>query len=238
MVVDSDKKYSISMFFPCFNEQDNINKMVADALTVLSSVSDNFEVIIVNDGSSDNTASIADKLADENLNVKAVHHPTNLGYGAALQTGFKNCTKQLIFYTDGDCQFDLKEMPQLLEYIDQCDIVSCYRMNRKDSLLRKLNAFCWTSLVSILFKLRIKDIDCAFKLYKSEIFKNIKMESTGALIDTEILARAVRKGYKIKQLGVGHYPRTAGIQTGAKISVILRAFKELFVLYSHITKDA
>ena len=141
MVTPSDRKYSISMFFPCFNEQDNIPKMTQDALSVLKSISDDFEVIIVNDGSSDNTAQIADKLANEHAPVKAIHHPQNLGYGAALQTGFNNAAKQLVFYTDGDCQFDLKEFPKLLELIDQCDIVSCYRINRRDSFVRKINAF-------------------------------------------------------------------------------------------------
>jgi hypothetical protein len=117
------------------------------------------------------------------------------------------------------------------------DIVSCYRIKRQDNLIRKINAFCWTSLVCLLFRMRIKDIDCAFKLYRRRIFDDIKMKSTGALINTEIFARAVRKGCKIFQIGVHHYSRTAGKQTGAKLSVILRAFKELFALYKQIKSD-
>jgi len=151
-------------------------------------------------------------------------------HGAALQSGFKAATKELIFYTDGDGQFDVNEMPPLLPLIERCDIVSCYRLNRQDSFIRKINGWCWTKLVCLLFGMKIRDIDCAFKLYRREIFDNIKLVSTGALIDAEILARAIRKGYCVTQKGVHHYPRKAGAQTGANLRVILRAFKELFKL--------
>jgi glycosyltransferase involved in cell wall biosynthesis len=228
---------SISVFFPCYNEQDNVARTVENALAVLRKLDADFEVIIVDDGSSDETARIADRLAARQSAVKVVHHPTNLGYGAALQSGFNAATKQLIFYTDGDGQFDIAEMPPLLPLMDQYDIVSCYRLNRRDSIIRKINAWCWTKLVCLLFGLKIRDIDCAFKLYKSEIFKDMKLQSTGALIDAEILARAARKGYTITQNPVHHYPRTAGRQTGANLRVILRAFKELFRLYGRIRSE-
>jgi len=118
--------------------------------------------------------------------------------------------------------------------MEQCDIVSCYRLNRRDSIIRKINGWCWTRLVCLMFGLKIRDIDCAFKLYKREIFDKIELSSTGALIDAEILARAARKGYRIIQKGVHHYPRISGRQSGASIRVILRAFKELFKLQSKI----
>jgi glycosyltransferase involved in cell wall biosynthesis len=225
---------SISVFFPCYNEQDNITRVVEQALTVLEKLKADFEVIIVNDGSSDSTGQIADELAGQKDRVKVVHHRTNLGYGAALQSGFKAATKELVFYTDGDGQFDINEMPPLLRLMEQYDIVSCYRLNRQDNLIRKINGWCWTKLVCLLFGMKIRDIDCAFKLYKREIFDNIKLVSTGALIDAEILARAVRKGYRITQKGIHHYPRTAGAQTGANFRVIFRAFKELLKLRSQI----
>ncbi len=228
---------SISVFFPCYNEQDNVARTTERALVVLDKLGADYEAIIVDDGSRDATGQIADKIASRNRRVKAVHHPTNLGYGAALQSGFRTATKELVFYTDGDGQFDISEMPPLLPLIKQYDIVSCYRLNRQDNMIRKINAWCWTKLVCFLFRIKIRDIDCAFKLYKREIFDNIKMVSTGALIDTEILARAMRKGYTITQRGVHHYPRTAGTQTGAKLSVIIRAFKELFKLYNQIQKE-
>jgi len=228
---------SISVFFPCYNEQDNVARTVEEALAVLKKLDADFEVIIVDDGSSDATGQIADQIASRNDRVKAVHHPTNLGYGAALKSGFNAVTKELVFYTDGDGQFDINEMPPLLPLIEQYDIVSCYRVNRQDNIMRKINGWAWTKLTCLLFGMKIRDVDCAFKLYKREIFDNIKLLSTGALIDTEILARATRKGYCLTQKGVHHYPRAAGAQTGANLRVILRAFKELFKLYRQIRRE-
>lgn len=227
---------SISVFFPCYNEQDNIAHTVEQALAVLEKLAGDFEVIIVDDGSADATGQIAEEIAGQDSRVKVVHHPTNLGYGAALQSGFKAATKELVFYTDGDGQFDIRELPPLLPLIDQYDIVSCYRLNRQDNLIRKINGWAWTKLVCLLLGMRIRDIDCAFKLYKREIFDKIDLVSAGALIDAEILARAVRKGYTVTQSPVHHYPRTAGKQTGANLTVIFRAFKELFKLSRQIRK--
>ena len=228
---------SISVFFPCYNEQENVGRTVEKALAVLDKLKADFEVIIIDDGSTDGTGRIADEIASRNNKVKVVHHRTNLGYGAALQSGFKAATKELVFYTDGDGQFDINEMPPLLPLIEHCDIVSCYRLNRQDSIIRKINGWCWTKLVCLLFNLKVRDIDCAFKLYRREIFDKIKLVSSGALIDAEILARAVRKGYCITQKGVHHYPRIVGVQTGANLRVILRAFKELFKLRNQIRKS-
>ncbi|MFC1635832.1 glycosyltransferase family 2 protein [Planctomycetota bacterium] len=225
---------AISVFFPCYNEQQNVSRTVEKALGVLEKLNADFEIIIVDDGSSDRTGQIADEIASGESRIKVVHHRRNLGYGAALQSGFKTAKKELVFYTDGDGQFDINEMPPLLPLMEQYDIVSCYRLNRRDPLIRKINAWCWTKLVCLLFGLRLRDIDCAFKLYKREIFDHIELSSTGALIDTEILARAVRRGYLITQQGVHHYPRTAGAQTGAKFRVISHAFKELFELRRRI----
>ncbi|MHC4666753.1 MAG: glycosyltransferase family 2 protein [Planctomycetota bacterium] len=228
---------SISVFFPCYNEQDNVARTTEQALSVLEELKADYEVIIVDDGSSDDTGRIADEIAGRNSRVKVVHHPTNLGYGAALQSGFKSAAKELVFYMDGDGQFDIGEMPQLLPLIPQYDIVSCYRLNRQDNLVRKINGWGWTKVVCFLFGMKIRDIDCAFKLYKRKIFDRINMVSTSALIDTEILARAIRKGYTITQKGIHHYPRKAGKQTGANLKVILRAFKELLKLRNQIRKE-
>jgi len=225
---------SISVFFPCYNEQANVGRTVEKALEVLGKLNADFEAIIVDDGSSDDTGRIADEIAGRDGRVKVVHHQRNLGYGAALQSGFNVATKELVFYTDGDGQFDISEMPPLLGLMEQYDIVSCYRLNRRDSIIRKINGWCWTRLICLMFGLKICDIDCAFKLYKREIFDKIELSSTGALIDAEILARAARKGYRITQKGVHHYPRTSGTQSGASLRVILRAFKELFKLQRRI----
>lgn len=228
---------SLSVFFPCYNEQDNIRRVYESADKVLRSMDMDYEIIFVDDGSKDRTGEVADAIAAVDPRVRVVHHPVNLGYGAALRSGFRAATKHLVFYTDGDGQFDMNEMPPLLPLMEECDIVSCYRMNRQDSIVRKINAWCWTKLVCFLFSMKLKDIDCAFKLYKRKIFDGMEMKSTGALIDTEILARAMRKGYTVRQVGVHHYPRQAGTQTGAKLRVILRAFRELFKLHRQITKE-
>jgi len=225
---------SISIFFPCYNEQENVARTVEKALEVVEKLNADFEVIIVDDGSSDGTGQIAEEIAGRDKRIKVVHHQRNLGYGAALQSGFKTSKKELVFYTDGDGQFDINEMPPLLDLMEQYDIVSCYRLNRRDPIIRKINGWCWTRLICLMFGLKIRDIDCAFKLYKREIFDKIELSSTGALIDAEILARAARMGYRITQKGVHHYPRTAGEQSGANIRVVLRAFKELFKLQKRI----
>ena len=224
----------ITVFFPCYNEQDNVARTVERTLEVLEKLNADFEVIIVDDGSTDNTGRIADEIAGRNNRVRVVHHHPNLGYGAALQSGFKAATKELVFYTDGDGQFDIREMPPLLPLMDKADIVSCYRLNRQDNLVRRINGWCWTKLVCLLFGMKVRDIDCAFKLYKREIFDHVELSSIGALINAEILARAVRRGYRLTERGVHHYPRTAGRQTGGNPRVILRAFKELIKLYHQI----
>jgi glycosyltransferase involved in cell wall biosynthesis len=231
---DLKSPVSITVFFPCHNEQDNVVRVVNQAIDLLEDLRADYEVIIVNDGSTDATGRIADEIAASESRVRVVHHPRNLGYGAALQSGFRAATKELVFYTDGDGQFDIGEMPALLPLLDDCDIVSCFRINRQDSAIRRINAWLWTRAMRVAFSLRIRDVDCAFKLYKRRVFNDIRMESTGALIDTEILARAIRKGYRITQRGVHHYPRTAGQQTGANLRVILRAFKELLKLRRRI----
>lgn len=235
---NSQTPVSISVFFPCYNEEDNVRRTVERTLDVLTRLGADFEVIIVDDGSSDATGKIADEIAGRNNRVKVVHHAVNLGYGSALRSGFAAAVKELVFYTDGDGQFDLSDLPPLLPLVRQYDIVACYRLNRQDRLIRKINGWCWTKLVCLLFGMKIRDIDCAFKLYRREIFDNITLVSTGALISAEILARALRKGYTITQRPVRHYPRTAGVQTGAKPRVILRAFKELLKLRKQIKKGA
>jgi glycosyltransferase involved in cell wall biosynthesis len=228
---------SISVFFPCYNEEANVANTVNKALVVLDAINIDYEIIIVNDGSADRTGQIADQLAAANPRIKAVHHPKNRGYGGAVQSGIRASTKEFIFYTDGDGQFDMGEMPALLPLMNEYDIVACWRIDRQDPWIRKLNAWCWTRLVNFVFGMCIRDVDCAFKLCRRRIFDTMPLCSTGALISAEILARATRKGCRITQKGVHHYPRTAGVQTGAKLSVIIRAFRELFKLRRQILKD-
>ncbi len=227
---------SITVFFPCYNEQGNVARVVAQADAVLKGIGADYEILVVDDGSADDTGRIAEGLAAANRRVRVIHHPHNQGYGAALQSGLRGASKNLVFFSDGDGQFDLSELPPWLPLMQQYDAVVGYRLQRQDPLSRKIMGWLWTRLVCLLFGLKIRDIDCAFKLFRRDIFQHIRMESTGALISTEILARISRAGYTITQRGVHHRPRTAGRQTGANPKVILRAFVELLRLRRRILK--
>jgi glycosyltransferase involved in cell wall biosynthesis len=230
------KPLSLTIFFPCYNEEANVQRTTLAALKAGRRIADDLEVIIVNDGSRDRTGEIAERLASEHPEVRAVHNDPNLGYGGALQRGFREATGEWVFYTDGDGQFDFEEIDKLLPLLDEYDIVSAFRVNRRDPFIRRLNAWSWTILVNLLLGMRLRDIDCAFKMFPRALFDEIEMKSMGALIDAEILGRATRLGYRIGQCGVHHLPRTAGEQTGANIRVILRAFKELFKLRRDIAR--
>ena len=226
--------YSISVFYPCYNEEGNIERVIQEAIDFLPKVSKDYEIIIVNDGSTDRTGDIANRLAREDRRIRVVQHCVNKGYGGALQSGFKAASKELVFYTDGDGQFDISEISKLLPLIQEFDIVSGYRINRQDSLMRSLNGFLWGLLVRTVLGFKCRDVDCAFKLYRREIFERIPIKSSGALIDAEILARAKRAGYRLAQMPVHHRPRMAGEQTGANPKVVFKAFKELWKLRKDI----
>ena len=222
--------YSLSVFFPCYNEAENVRRVVAEAMDFLPTVSDDFEVILVDDGSRDATGEIADELAAGDARIRAVHHETNRGYGGALQSGFRAATRELVFYTDGDGQFDITDLAKLLPRIGEFDVVNGYRRRRQDSAIRRVNAYLWGVLVQKVLGFRCRDVDSAFKLYRREIFDRIEMRSMGALIDAEILARAHRAGFTLTEVPVRHRRRIAGRQTGANLRVIARAFKELWQL--------
>lgn len=226
----------ISAFFPAHNEEANIEELTKKTVKVLSEICDDYEVIIVNDGSKDKTKEVAENLAKQDSHIRVLSHETNKGYGAALKTGFYNSRFEWIFFTDGDGQFDVSEIKELVKNVDKADLITGYRKKRQDSFIRKINAFAWGTLVKILFGFRVKDVDCAFKLIKKEIIDKAKLESDGALISTELLAKATRMRYKIYEIGVNHYPRRAGKQTGAKLKVIIKAFVELFKFYGKMKR--
>ncbi len=225
---------SLTLFFPCYNEEANLKRVIEDAIGILPKVTDEFEILIIDDGSQDKTGEIADYLSSKRSEIKVVHHKNNMGYGAALRSGFKHSTKDLVFFTDGDGQFSIEEITKLLSHINNYEIVTGYRIKRMDPIPRRINASLWTWLVNIVFRVRIRDINCAFKLFQRRIFNDIQLESNGAFINAELFARARRAGYKIKEVGVNHYPRLKGKQTGANIRVIIRAFKELLQLFQSL----
>lgn len=213
---------------PAYNEEANIAPQVLDVLAAVRPLSDDFEVIVVNDGSRDRTAQMVKELQAQYAQVRLIEHPVNQGYGAALFSGFMGATKELVFLTDSDRQFDLDDLPRLMPLLATADLIAGYRNPRRDPLMRVLNGIGWSALVTLLFGYTARDIDCAFKLFRREILEHIKLESRGATFSAEFLVRAKRAGYRIAEIGVAHHPRRAGSQTGARPDVIVRAFRELF----------
>jgi glycosyltransferase involved in cell wall biosynthesis len=223
-------KPEISVFFPCYNEADNIQSTVTKALGILSLITDTFEIIIVNDGSSDKTGEIARTMSQQDAHIKVVIHDRNRGYGAALRSGFAAARHEIVCFTDVDGQFDLSEISQFLPLIEKADIVLGYRIKRQDKLYRKINTFIYKTAVNLFFRLGVRDIDCAFKMFRREVVNNITINSDGAVASAEMLIKAKSKGYRFVEIGIHHYPRLAGHPTGAKLSVIFKAFAELFKL--------
>lgn len=219
----------LSVFFPAFDEVDNIAATVAAALAVLDGLDlDASEVIVVDDGSTDGTGELADRLAAEHPSVRVVHHDRNRGYGAALQSGFGAARLDWICFTDGDGQFDFSEVRTLVAAAEDVDVVIGYRQERADHAGRKLNTWLWSVVVRLLFRLQVHDIDCAFKLLSRGALDRVgPLTSSGAVISTELLAGVRRAGIPMVEVGVTHLPRTAGAPSGASPRVILRALREL-----------
>lgn len=225
---------SLSVFFPAYNEEENIKPTVEKAVKVLDSLNMEWEILIIDDGSRDRTGEVSDELAKYNKRIRVIHQK-NGGYGMALRSGFYDSKYDWIFFTDADGQFDFSEIKLLIKKAESedLDLVIGYRIDRKDPPLRKLNGWGWTMLTDIMFGMHIKDVDCAFKLIRGEVIEKIpKLESTrGAMISPELLAKAKKAGFKIGQVGVTHFPREYGNPTGAKLSVIFQSFVDLFRMW-------
>lgn len=221
----------ISLVLPAHNEEPNIRAVVEEASRVLPTAFSDYEVIVVNDGSKDRTLEIAEQLASENPRVRVVNHPVNRGYGATLTSGFHAAAGDFIMFMDSDRQFDINDIYLLTPHVPTHDIVAGYRIKRSDPAHRILNAKIFGLAVRTLFDIQLRDIDCAFKIMRSEVLKGINLESPGALINTEILAKAKVQGRTIRQVGVNHYPRLEGEQSGASLKVVLRAFTEILRLW-------
>lgn len=227
-----NKVKELSIFFPFWDEEKNIETVVRKAILVAKSVAKEWEIIMVDDGSSDRTLEIAQKLTKENPNLKVAKNATNRGYGAALRTGFLNSKYDLIVFNDGDNQFDFSEVAKFLEKIKEADIVIGYRKKRIDHPFRHVLMNLLKIWDFIFFGFYFRDIDCGFKMFRKEALKKIMpLRSEGAMITTEILAKAKRAKLQILQVEVKHYPRIYGNQSGGNLRVILRAIKESFSLW-------
>jgi glycosyltransferase involved in cell wall biosynthesis len=229
----------ISVVLPAYNEEPNIENVVGGVRAYLEDRGfTDYEILPVNDGSADRTAEIIDRLGREDPRVRPQHHEHNRGYGAALRTGFDASEKRYVFYMDGDGQFDIKDLDKLLPLASEDVIVTGFRISRADPFIRRLNARLFGGwLVRVMLGVRVRDLNCAFKLIPQKVFDKIELESTGALINAELYGRAIRAGFGIREIGVHHYAREAGVQTGAHFSVIFRAFYDLFRLRQKIISD-
>ncbi|HSD09511.1 MAG TPA: glycosyltransferase family 2 protein [Candidatus Binatia bacterium] len=221
---------ALSLVMPAYNEEANVGAAIRACAAAGEKFAEDYEVIVVDDGSRDRTADCVREEAQANPRVRLISLPQNRGFGGALKTGLKAAGKALVFYTDSDLQFDLQEIDGLLDKIDACPVVVGYRVNRQDHFVRKLNAWAWGRLQWVLFGLDVRDIDCGFKLFRREVLQAMPMRSDGAFISTEILLRARAAGHRICEVPVRHYPRKAGAPTGANLSVIRKAFRELWAL--------
>lgn len=225
----------ISIFFPFWNEEKNVEEVVKSALPVVKKIADKWEIIMVDDGSSDNTLEICKQLAKTEKNLKIVSHIPNRGYGSALRDGFENSTYKFIAFIDGDRQFDFSEIGKFIDKIDKADMVIGYRKVRHDHPLRHVLMNLLKIWDYIFFRFYFTDIDCGFKMFRREALDRIlPLKSEGAMITTEILAKAKRARLRIIEQEVNHFPRKYGDQSGGNIRVILRAIKESFFLWKDL----
>lgn len=222
----------LSLVLPAYNEEPNIEIVVNEALDQVKDIFEQFEIIVVDDGSKDKTGEIADRLAAAHHDhVRVIHHNPNQGYGAALTTGFKAAKGDYLMFMDSDRQFKPEDLKLFEPYIGKADIIAGYRKKRNDPFYRFWIGYTFNFIVTVLFSIHLRDIDCGFKLFKAEVLQDMELTSPGALINTEIHAKAQRQGRSIIEVGVNHYPRLVGEQSGASIKVITRAMKETILLW-------
>ena len=225
---------SISIVLPAFNEEENVERQVAAVDAVCRELRfDDWEILVVDDGSRDRTRAVCEGLRERFPKLKLLVHETNQGYAKALRTGFTSATKPWVFYTDCDNQFDVRELAILLPLLADADIVCGFRIYRFDPFTRLVLSWGYNLLVRVLFQIRVRDVDCAFKLFRREVFDKVHIESKKFFVDTEILAKASKVGLRMTEVGVRHYPRTAGSST-VRPSHILSTLGEIASMWTDI----
>lgn len=234
----TNKDIRLSVFFPAYYDEKNIGKVVQKAVEVLEDLQlKDYEVTIIEDGSPDKTGEVADELARKYPKVKVVHHEKNKGYGATLWEGFSSARFEYVFYTDGDNQFDLEELRKFVALLPFSDMVVGYRKKKQYSPYRKLTSFVYNVILRYAFDIDYIDIDCAFKIIKTDLFKKIKVNTKDAFIDAEIMIRAGLLGYTFTELGVKHLPRIDGVSTAARPSIIFRTIREIAELRKELKSE-
>jgi glycosyltransferase involved in cell wall biosynthesis len=217
----------ISFFCPAYHDEDNLPRLIPRVHKFLSEISDKFEIVIIEDGSPDKTGEVADFLASQYPEVRVIHHPRNMGYGAALRDGFLSAKYDYVMYTDGDFQYDVSEFRPYLKLLSQADILSGYAPKKVITLRRKVQSEIYNWLIAVLFFVWIKDIDCAMKIYKRRVLDLMEIKSASAFIDAEMLIKAKKNGFKIAQFPVTQYARKSGPEGGSKWPVIWGTIKDM-----------
>lgn len=234
----TNKDITLSVFFPAYYDEKNIDKVVHKAVEVLEELNlKDYEVTIIEDGSPDGTGEVADELAKQYPKVKVIHHEKNKGYGATLREGFTTAKMDYVFYTDGDNQFDLEELKKFVALIPFSDIIVGYRKKKQYSVYRKITSFVYNLILKWVFDIEYLDIDCAFKVIKRDLFDKIEIKTKDAFIDAEIMIQANRLGYTSTELGVKHLPRVDGVSTAARPSIILKTIKEIYEYKKQLNKQ-
>ena len=232
------KLTSLSIFFPAYNEEGNIASTIIDAKNAAKIVAKNFEIIVVDDGSTDRTSEIVKELAKHDNCIRLVRHDQNRGYGAAIKTGLKACKMDWIFFTDSDGQFHYDELARFANSTAKADLVIGYRQKRMDPFHRVFVAQVLLKIWNfVLFGLTLRDVDCAYKLFKKEVRDAVRLETSSAITVTEFIVKAKARNFKIIQLPVSHYPRKFGHQSGGNWRVILKAARESFILRNKMHHD-
>lgn len=228
----------LSVFFPTYNEERNIERVVKGAKKVLQKMAGQWEVIVVNDGSKDGTYQVAEKLAKSDKRIRVVNHKVNRGYGGALKSGFKASKYSWVAFTDSDGQFDFSEVTKFIKAQKKAgaDLVLGFRLKRADSLMRKVYTWGWTYVLPrVLFGLRVSDYSCGFKLIKKEVFDSVQpLVGEEKVTQIEMLVKAQRAGFKFAEVGVRHYPREFGRQTGANLKVVAKSVINLVKLWQKL----
>lgn len=218
---------SLSFVLPMYNEKDNIEKMVEVTLGLGRRVARRFEIVIVDDASTDGSGAIADRLAEAHPEVRVLHHPVNRKLGGAIRTGFGAAAMDYVLYMDSDLPIDMDEAPPAFEMIAGADMVIGYRLGRAEGPRRAFISWVYNRMIRLLFGLKVKDVNFAFKLFRREILDRVSLRSEGSFIDAELLIETRRHGYRIKELGLNYYPRVAGVSTLSGTGVIVKILGEM-----------
>ena len=222
----------ISVFFPAFNDANSIGKLVTDVLEILPDLTDDYEVIVVNDGSTDQTVEVLRDLEEKHKQIRVVQHETNKGYGGALRSGFQTATKDLVFYTDGDAQYDVRELPKLFALLDEkTDVVNGYKLERTDKINRKIVGSFYSRLARFLFSLPIRDVNCDFRLIRREVLCKIALSSTSGSICVELIYKLKKVGARFQEIGVNHYERPFGQSQFFTFRRVAKTLTDFFSLW-------